>query len=582
MMNQSTYTPPSERTHFLVSGGGKGITAENAIALARSFQSTFTLLGRSKLLEEEPEWAKDQDSEADLKQSVLQHYKSIDKKLSPKQMDKEIRQVLSSREINNTLSRIVDAGGEANYLQADITNIEQLKDRLNPYTSKINALVHGAGSLADKLIEEKQESDFDLVYGVKVDGLRNLLSLIPTEQLEYVVLFSSVAGFYGNAGQADYSLSNEILNKFAHHLKQLHPSCHILAVDWGPWDGGMVSPQLKRILTRKNIRVISLEEGTEVLVDLLSKPGTKPQWVIGNPMPFPAVSVSEGLKSYRITRQLSLEANPFLADHVIGGNAVLPTVCAVGWFIDNCEKLYPGFQFYSMNDYSVFKGIIFDQTLAEEYLLELEEIDKSSEALLFQGKISSESPNGKLRNHYQAQVELRKKIPERPSITGFDLNPDHPQDGKWFYGEKILFHGPRFQGVEEVLNITPKGLTTRCNLGSFSLREQGQFPVRSFNHFMADIHLQSLLIWASSQLGSIGLPLKIVVGTQYEPISFDTTTYATMRVKSSSKHKLIADVISHDEAGLIYSQVTGAEITLNTNLFDLVKENKLDKEPIWL
>ena len=580
-MEQSAFRPPSKSTHFLVSGGGKGITAENAVAIARSFQSTFTLLGSSKLLAEEPEWANGQDTEADLKQSVLQHYKSIDKKLSPKQMDKEIRKVLSSREINNTLSRITEAGGEAHYLQADITNFEQLQDRLSPYISKINALIHGAGSLADKFIEEKQESDFDLVYGVKVDGLKNLFSLLPAEQLEYVVLFSSVAGFYGNAGQADYSLSNEILNKFAHHLKQLHPSSHILAVDWGPWDGGMVSPQLKRILTRKNVRVISLEEGTEALVELLSNTDNKPQWVIGNPMPFPRGSVSDLLKSYRITRQLSLEANPFLADHVIGGNAVLPTVCAVGWFVNNCEKLYPGFQFYSINDYRVFKGIVFDQTLAEEYLLELEEIHKSSETLLFQGRISSESPDGKLRNHYQAQVELRKIIPERPHITDFDIDPVNPQDGKRFYEEKILFHGPRFQGVKEVLNISTKGLTTRCNLGSFSLREQGQFPVGLFNQYMADIHLQSLLIWASSQLGHIGLPLKIAGATQYKFISFDIMTYATMRVISSSKHKLIADVTSHDEAGLIYSQVTGAEITLNDSLIDLVKENKLDKEPIW-
>ena len=581
MMRQKPYSPPSKNTHFLVSGGGKGITAENTVALAKAFQSSFTLLGRSELLGEEPGWAAGLDTDADLRQSILQYYTERNKKLSPKQMDQKLAEVLSSREIQSTIDRIKEAGGEADYLQVDITNIEDIEKQLNPNKTKITGLLHGAGALADKYIEDKKESDFELVYGVKVDGLKNILSLIPPEQLDFLILFSSVAGFYGNIGQSDYSLSNEILNKFAHHLKQSHPSCHVLAVDWGPWDGGMVTPQLKRILTKKKIQVISLKEGTETLIELLHKPNSSSQWVVGSPMPFPSPKVGNDLQSYRIFRQLSLGANPFLADHVIGGKAVLPTVCAVGWFINNCEKLYPGFRFFSVRDYQVFKGIVFDQDLADEYLLELKETQKSSGSVIFEGKISSESPAGKLRNHYQALVELRKTIPDQPQIQDFELLHESPQKGLQYYEDKILFHGPRFRGVQEVLNLSPSGLITRCELPSFPIREQGQFPAGSFNPFLADIHLQSLLIWASSQLGSIGLPLKISGGTQYKSADFDTTTYATMQVQSSSNHRLIADVISHDEIGKIYSHVEGAEITLNNKLFDLFKDNKLEKEPAW-
>ena len=580
-MGKTSYTPPSKDSHFIVSGGGKGITAENAVALAKAFQSSFTLLGRSALLVEEPDWAYEIKTDADLKQSVLKHFKSEDKKLSPKDMNKMIREVLSSREINSTLERIKNAGGEAHYLQVDITNSEDLKNKLEPLKSEITGLLHGAGALADKTIENKKETDFELVYGVKVDGLKNILSIISPEQLDHLVLFSSVAGFYGNIGQADYSLSNEVLNKIAHHLKQTYPSTHVLVIDWGPWDGGMVTPQLKRILTKKKVQVISLTEGTETLVNLLKKPADHIQWVVGNPMPFPPAKVSEDLRSYRIYRALSLEANPFLADHVIGGKAVLPTVCAVAWFINNCEKLYPGFNFFSVQNYQVFMGIIFDQTLADDYLLELNEIQKSSESIIFEGRISSESAQGKLRNHYQAQVELRRNIPPQPQIDGFDLSLIPSGDKKNLYEEKILFHGPRFRGVQEVLQISPAGLTTQCYLPSFPGREQGQFPAGSFNPFIADVHLQSLLIWASSQMGSIGLPLQISGGTQYRAVDFDTTTYATMQVQSSTNHKLVADVISHDEVGNIYSYVEAAEITLNNRLFDLFKNNKLEKEPVW-
>jgi hypothetical protein len=110
----------------------------------------------------------------------------------------------------------------------------------------------------------------------------------------------------------------------------------------------------------------------------------------------------------------------------------------------------------------------------------------------------------------------------------------------------------------------------------------GQFPVRSFNPFQAEVHLQSLLIWAHSQQGNIGLPLQIAGGSQYEQVPFGTLTYATMRVKSTTPHKLVADVISHDKDGFIFSEVIDAEITLNEKLYDLFKENKLEKEPVWI
>jgi NAD(P)-dependent dehydrogenase (short-subunit alcohol dehydrogenase family) len=40
----------------------------------------------------------------------------------------------------------------------------------------VEVVIHGAGLLADKLINEKTEKDFDSVFGVKVMGLRNLLN----------------------------------------------------------------------------------------------------------------------------------------------------------------------------------------------------------------------------------------------------------------------------------------------------------------------------------------------------------------------------------------------------------------------
>ncbi len=581
-MSKINYSPPTENSHFLVSGGGKGITAANTIALAKAYQSSFTLLGRSELIKTEPAWAQGLEDESALKQAAVNHYQSEGQKLTPKGIGREVKRILSSREIHRTLEEVDKVGGRADYIQADITNLDDLREKLSGTIQKFTGLLHGAGALADKFIEDKEEDDFDLVYGVKVIGLRNLLDIIPPRQLDYLILFSSVAGYYGNAGQADYSISNEVLNKLAHHLKLSHPSCQVLSIGWGPWDGGMVTPQLKRILNRRNIPLISLDEGTQALLGLMDKPQERPQHVIGNPLPFPVRKLPPDLGQYRISRRLSLEGNPFLADHVIGGNAVLPTVCAVAWFINSCESLNPGYQFYSVSDYRVFKGIIFDDQSPEKYILELQELTKSDNALILSGKISSELPNGNIRFHYQAQVELRKTLPERPKISDFNLTEESPIDGAALYDSNVLFHGPRFQGIHKVLNISAAGLTTECLLPQFPVEEMGQFPVNTFNPYLADTHLQSLLIWANSQIGSIGLPLQIAGGTQFHPVPFDIPTYATMTVKSSTPHKLVADVTSHDQDGYVFSQVVDAEITLNDKLFDLFKENQLESEPVWI
>jgi NAD(P)-dependent dehydrogenase (short-subunit alcohol dehydrogenase family) len=581
-MSKLHYSPPTEKSHFLVSGGGKGITAANTIALAKAYQSRFTLLGRSELIKTEPAWAHGMVDESALKQAALKHYQAEGQKLTPKEIGREVKRILSSREIHETLEAINKAGGKADYVQADITNLDGLREKLSSVIQDFNGLLHGAGALADKFIEAKGEADFDLVYGVKVIGLRNLLDLLPPQQLDYLILFSSVAGYYGNAGQADYSISNEVLNKLAHHLKLSHPSCQVLSIGWGPWDGGMVTPQLKRILSRRNVPLISIDEGTKALLGLMDKPQERPQHVIGNPLPFPVRKLSPDLEQHRISRRLSLEGNPFLADHVIGGNAVLPTVCAVAWFINSCESLNPGYQFFSVSDYRVFKGIVFDDQSPDQYLLEIQELEKSADVLILSGKISSELPNGNIRYHYQAQVELRKTIPERPRISGFSLAAESPIDGAALYESKVLFHGPRFHGIRQVLNISETGLTTECLLPQFPVEEMGQFPVNTFNPYLADIHLQSLLIWAKYQVGSIGLPLQIKGGIQFHPVPFDILTYATMTVKSSTPHKLVADVTSHDRDGYVFSKVVDAEITLNDKLFDLFKENHLENEPVWI
>ncbi len=140
----------------------------------------------------------------------------------------------------------------------------------------------------------------------------------------------------------------------------------------------MVSSELKKALAERGIEIIPVEIGTQMLVNELHPAHhSTTQVVIGNPItPIPAPLDSK-LRSYRIRRQMTLEENPFLYDHMMAGSPVLPATCAVSWMIHACEELYPGYKSFGFKDFKILKGIIFNETLANEYILELQEVSKS-------------------------------------------------------------------------------------------------------------------------------------------------------------------------------------------------------------
>ena len=277
---------------WLVSGGAKGVTAECVIRLARQYHSKFILVGRSALLAAEPEWATGISDDAELKRRTMAEISARGEKATPAKIKKEVDALRSYRTITNTINAITAAGGRAFYCNADIINQAALAKQLDIVTQQtgpVTAILHGAGNLADKLIEQKTEQDFETVYSAKVDGLESLLTCVPPSQLDTLVLFSSAAGFYGNPGQSDYALGNEILNKTAFLIQRKYPQCHVISLNWGPWDGGMVTPQVRALFTERKIEIIPIDSGTQMLVDELERrQDPAVQVVIGGAMTMPA------------------------------------------------------------------------------------------------------------------------------------------------------------------------------------------------------------------------------------------------------------------------------------------------------
>ena len=259
----------NEKDVFVVTGGGKGITAECMVALCEKAHCKFIILGRSKLLEEKEEIHKAQSREDLIKELYVQN-DSKKKKLKPVEIESAVQKILSSRQIRKTLERIQNSGGKAYYYCCDIMNPESVAsviDEAEASIGKITGVIHGAGVIRDALLEKKTKHDFQTVYGTKCIGIQNILNALDVSSLRFISLFSSIASYQGNKGQTDYASGNEYLNKLAYQLRHRLSDCAVLAINWGPWDGGMVNETLRTSIEKQGHHLILLEEGTQYFVD---------------------------------------------------------------------------------------------------------------------------------------------------------------------------------------------------------------------------------------------------------------------------------------------------------------------------
>lgn len=558
---------------FLVSGGAKGITAYCVTHLAQTYKCKFILMGRSQLAESEPAWAHGV-ADADLKKTYMQYLVSQGQKPLPKDVQKGESAVLAHREIVNTLQAIRQAGGQAEYMSADARNeaaVKQAVTQISQKLGRVTGIIHGAGVLADKFIKDKTAADFDSVYGVKVDGLKNMLSAVPPQELKWLVLFSSAAGFFGNPGQSDYALANEILNKVAHVVKQQYPNCKAVSIGWGPWDGGMVTPQLKKLFAERGVDIIPLDEGAELLArELHPALHQTTQIVVGGELAPAEIPLDPALRTHHIQRVLSEVANPFVKHHTIGEHAVIPATGVMGWIANSCEQLYPGLTFAKAEQFKTLKGLVFDDSLAASYQLELKETHKTDHSVTFEAMLSSINPQNRPRYHYSGRFTIQRQLPPAPMVSV--TKPAGGGQNKPIYQDGTLFHGPLFAGIQKIWRCDQQGIVVECVSPHLTDQEQGQFPVQSFNSYAADVQFQAAAVWTRFAYQSAMLPAKVELAEQFAPIPFDTPYLIVLDVLSSTPTGAVINTTVCSPAGQVYLCFTPVEVTISPALNPLFEQ----------
>jgi len=267
-----------EEAVVLITGGAGGITAEIAAALGQEYRPRLILVGRSPLPEEEAENTRGITDSVKLKQVLIGKLcGESGVKPKPAEVDRVFKRLLKDREIRDNLARLEATGAKVEYHALDVRDGEsfgRLIDEVYARLGRIDGVLHGAGVIDDKLIRDKSLDSFSSVYDTKVIGARVLASRLRPEGLKFVLFFSSIVGRFGNAGQADYSAANEVLNKLADSLGHRWPGVHALAIGWGPWKSGMVGDQMLKFYAERNIHPIPLETGTHHCLEQIRRGGT--------------------------------------------------------------------------------------------------------------------------------------------------------------------------------------------------------------------------------------------------------------------------------------------------------------------
>ncbi|MCO5974066.1 SDR family NAD(P)-dependent oxidoreductase, partial [Actinoallomurus soli] len=139
----------------------------------------------------------------------------------------------------------------------------------------ITMIVHAAGVIDDCLLDALTPERLDRVMRPKVDAAWNLHELTRDHDLAAFVMFSSLAGTLGSAGQANYAAGNAFLDALAQHRRALGLAATSIA--WGLWSEASamtsrLTPADLARMRRAGLDPLSLEEGLELFDRALEAP----------------------------------------------------------------------------------------------------------------------------------------------------------------------------------------------------------------------------------------------------------------------------------------------------------------------
>jgi NAD(P)-dependent dehydrogenase (short-subunit alcohol dehydrogenase family) len=592
---------PSKDWVVLITGGARGITAEIARELVVPGMKLI-LLGKSPMPEMESVLTAGIGDRALLRQAFLKQGLA----LTPVQIERKIDEVLRDRSICSNLEELTKAGAIVEYLALDVRDeavfgslIKSIYDRFG----RLDAVIHGAGIIEDKLIVDKSLASFDAVFDTKVDSTF-ILNRYLRSNLQLLVLFSSVAGRYGNRGQGDYAAANEVMNRFAWQMQQKWSSTRVVAINWGPWDSpGMANETVKLQFIERGVIPISVAAGRQFFAEELrygslteveviageapweQEEAQQGQWLISKSaqadlvsspispaLPFISTPVQlQPNSTVTLEHTFSLANDPYLQDHCLDGKPVVPAAVALEWIAEFVQSAWSEWVVAEIHELRVLRGLV---------------LEENGTSVLFSARASHHADADGLEvsveildpvrriPYYRAVAVMKSQLESAPTNPFLPLTTGKSLSPATVY-EQYLFHGQRFQLVTAVPRLNEQGIDAIVQSSQPEQWTRSAIPWL-FDPGVIDTAPQIAIAYLRVQQDSTPLPTRFGKVTRYGSVSPNTALNLAWRVTSapsSDSPTLVYDAVFYDAKGKVYLYLQNIESTSSPALNRLA--NKL-------
>ena len=176
----------------------------------------------------------------------------IARQIVPRILEKNVTLILCGRSGEDMawLDRMRQAacqGSQLHYIKCDITEPAEVSDLIHQIVERfgtLQGLFHTSGVIRDSMMIEKTSAETLEVIKPKIVATHILDKATASLELDWFVMFSSMTGTVGNAGQSDYAYANAYLDAYAEYRNNLQSAGRrqgrAVSIAWPYWaEGGM-------------------------------------------------------------------------------------------------------------------------------------------------------------------------------------------------------------------------------------------------------------------------------------------------------------------------------------------------------
>jgi 8-amino-7-oxononanoate synthase len=418
--------------------------------------------------------------------------------------------------IEAQLKALAQKGTAARYLAAEVSDPAALARALAPAQQElgpVTVVFHAAGLIEDASVNKKSWESVQRVVAPKVRGLQAILQVL--SGLKDLVLFSSWAGRFGNAGQSDYSAANEWLDRVA-VLGQ--GAGRVVSIVWPPWASTAmvrsIPDPIRRAMKAEGVTFLGDEEGRRLLNGIFES-GSSGLELVGRNLPV--------RRSAALVEERWDDRHEYLADHQLKGKKVVPLASVADAFAAAFLELSPRGDGAPLvlSDLELIRGVMGGDT-TQLRLWGRAEADGTEAATL---ELKAQSPGGQPVTAYRGRAGYEPTLARQaPTLTGQPEALELPLEE--FYA-RHTFHGPRFRGIQRITSMTAQGITGEVHGAQATewLPERSHFAI---DPLALDSAFQLAGYWLQCHLKKAGFPIGFEQLVLYRPLQGNLQVTVTL------------------------------------------------------